>query len=229
MATTSRTNRSYYHDRIEMTVPGLHKTVFTSFRRHVPVGANVLDLGSGAGAWCMRLVNGGYRVVATGLHERLAPFPFRRIDLNGCFSSEFDSRFDAVTCLEVIEHVENPRHLVREAHKLLRPGGVLVLSTPNASGLYSRVRFFFTGQHAQFTDEQYVGSGHISPVTHWQLSQIMAESHFCLREVTYYDSRFLPPRRIQDVAKLFAWIACRPFMRGPVGGQIMIAFGQAAQ
>ena len=45
-----------------------------------------------------------------------------------------DATFDLVTCCEVIEHLtENPVHALAEIHRVLRPGGWLVLSTPNAA------------------------------------------------------------------------------------------------
>lgn len=50
------------------------------------------------------------------------PFPFE------------DARFDLVTWCEVIEHLtENPVHTLAEIHRVLKPGGYLVVSTPNAS------------------------------------------------------------------------------------------------
>jgi methionine biosynthesis protein MetW len=42
-----------------------------------------------------------------------------------------DETFDAVLCLEVIEHVLDPPALVREIHRVLRPAGRIYLSTPN--------------------------------------------------------------------------------------------------
>ncbi|HUP70997.1 MAG TPA: methyltransferase domain-containing protein [Acidimicrobiales bacterium] len=42
-----------------------------------------------------------------------------------------DSCVDAVTCFEAIEHVENPRAVVEEIVRVLRPGGLLLVSTPN--------------------------------------------------------------------------------------------------
>jgi SAM-dependent methyltransferase len=45
-----------------------------------------------------------------------------------------DATFDLVTCCEVIEHLtQNPVHALAEIHRVLRPGGWLVLSTPNAA------------------------------------------------------------------------------------------------
>lgn len=41
-----------------------------------------------------------------------------------------DAQCDAVTCFEVLEHVPEPARLLAEAHRILRPGGVLLLSTP---------------------------------------------------------------------------------------------------
>lgn len=64
-----------------------------------------------------------------------------RYDFTGrCFDIENDrfpypdNTFDLVTWVEVIEHLtKNPVHALAEIHRVLKPGGVLVLSTPNAS------------------------------------------------------------------------------------------------
>jgi SAM-dependent methyltransferase len=54
-------------------------------------------------------------------------------------SMEFlDGAFDVVTMWEVIEHLPDPRTTLAEARRLLRPGGRLVLSTPDAGSLAAR-------------------------------------------------------------------------------------------
>ncbi|MBE0608368.1 MAG: methyltransferase domain-containing protein, partial [Dehalococcoidia bacterium] len=65
-----------------------------------------------------------------------------------CFNAEQDTfpypdnTFDVVTWCEVIEHLtENPVHTLAEIHRVLKPGGALVLSTPNASRADSIVNF----------------------------------------------------------------------------------------
>ncbi len=65
-----------------------------------------------------------------------------------CFDAEKDrfpypdNSFDLVTWCEVIEHLtENPVHALAEIHRVLKPGGALVLSTPNASRADSIANF----------------------------------------------------------------------------------------
>ncbi len=52
-----------------------------------------------------------------------------------------DNQFDVVLCCEILEHLAfNPTHLLRESHRILKPGGYLVLSTPNAVRLENLLR-----------------------------------------------------------------------------------------
>ena len=62
-----------------------------------------------------------------------APLPWR----NGTF--------DAVFSTEGIEHLENQFAFLRELHRVLKPGGTLLLTTPNITALRSRTRFFASG------------------------------------------------------------------------------------
>ncbi len=43
--------------------------------------------------------------------------------------------FDGILFLETIEHVENPAEFLKEFHRILRPNGILIISTPNATAL----------------------------------------------------------------------------------------------
>lgn len=215
---------STYEGLTERAAAGLHAFALGLFKKHVPPNSKVLDLGSGEAAWAMRLHNGLYKVTACDVEpppNRASPFPYINADLNANFSDDFaGGEYDAISFIEVIEHLENPRHSFRQIKALLKDGGLVLVSTPNASGLYSRVRFFFTGQMAMFTDAAYsVGPGHITPLTAWQLEKIFMENGFTVVERAFHDARFFPPRSLGNLTKVIAWTVFRPFMFGTVGGQ----------
>lgn len=54
--------------------------------------------------------------------------------------------FDALVSLEGIEHFEDQTGFLRECSRVLRPGGIMVLTTPNVMHLSSRVSALWTGQ-----------------------------------------------------------------------------------
>jgi SAM-dependent methyltransferase len=101
-------------------------------------GALAVDLGSGGGEWADAAVSRYDRVVGIDvsldrLERRTHPkgsWEFVQADLNNGIPLP-DACADGVHADQVIEHVANPLQFVLEAHRVLRPGGVLVLATPN--------------------------------------------------------------------------------------------------
>jgi 2-polyprenyl-3-methyl-5-hydroxy-6-metoxy-1,4-benzoquinol methylase len=119
----SKHRRGSYSGLPEKASKGLHAAAFELFRKHVRSGAKVLDLGSGAGAWAKRLHDRGHSVTACDLE---APtdrfdFPWQAVDLNRNFGEmRGKAQFGAVSLVEVIEHLENPRHVFRQIKSLLK-------------------------------------------------------------------------------------------------------------
>src|ERR1039457_5050830 len=58
-----------------------------------------------------------------------------------------DASFQVVILSEVLEHLEWHGTVIREAGRVLKPGGHLLFTTPNIFRLHSRLQFFFTGKH----------------------------------------------------------------------------------
>lgn len=67
------------------------------------------------------------------------------VDLNQGALPYPDTHFDLVTFTEVAEHLENYRAIVREIYRILKPGGVVIITTPNVLNMKSRMRFLTTG------------------------------------------------------------------------------------
>jgi len=63
---------------------------------------------------------------------------------------EPDGSFDAVMCIEVLEHLPDPVRALHELARLLRPGGVLVLTAPFCSLTHFSPYFYYTGYSRNF-------------------------------------------------------------------------------
>jgi len=88
-----------------------------------------------------------------------------------------DEEFDAIICCEGIEHIFSPFELFTEFSRILKKGGILIITTPNIQNLYTRWQFLFAGYLFQFdpfnqiplSDNLVGDKGHISPVSYGQL------------------------------------------------------------
>jgi SAM-dependent methyltransferase len=96
----------------------------------------------------MMLASLGFAVVATD-YGSPPPMPSGIERVGGVDLNEFlpfkSGQFDAVNLVEVIEHIEHQAQLIRELRRVLKPGGQVLISTPNVLNVFSRVRFLFTG------------------------------------------------------------------------------------
>lgn len=101
-----------------------------------------------------------------------------------------DGAFDGVFCIEGIEHLENPHHMLREFHRILKPGGFLVVSTPNIMALRSRWKFLFSGRFSKFSDFlrtpepiSHLVRGHLNPVGLPELEHALVRAGYQFRAV----------------------------------------------
>ena len=100
----------------------------------LPAGARVLDVGCGTGFHVARLRERGFDVVGVEPGEELrsrarANNPGARIEDGDMENLDFpDASFDGVLAIEVIRHVPHPELAVAEAARVLRPGGVAIIT-----------------------------------------------------------------------------------------------------
>ena len=100
-------------------------------KRLTPDGMNqhALDLGARHGAQTQWLREQGYEVTSVDVEPKFIGCDF--LDANAVLPYA-DATFDFVWCSEVIEHLENPVFSLAELMRVTKPGGRLVLTTPNS-------------------------------------------------------------------------------------------------
>lgn len=146
----------------------------------------VLDLGCGNGAFCEVLNKEGYDVVGVdpGV-EGIRIAREKRPSLNIQSASTYDDLtalgvFDAVISMEVVEHLFEPRLLPRAAASVLKPGGILIVTTPY-HGYLKNLTLALIGKMDAHYSPLWDG-GHIKFWSRRTLQTLLEEEGFSVQE-----------------------------------------------
>jgi SAM-dependent methyltransferase len=190
-----------------LSTPTIHRAILRAIENAAPGGltGDYLDVGSGAGELIKLIaVRYGVRPFACDYTERLMRLPSQEVtivDLNSNPLPYEDNRFALITCAETIEHLEHYRETIREMYRVLKPGGLAVISTPNILNLRSRLHYLTFGFPNLFgplavgTRDLHSPRGHINPVGWFYLAHALLEAGFAdLRlSVDHYQRRSMIP------------------------------------
>ena len=106
---------------------------------HLPSRVKILDMGCGAGFSTHAMARQGHEVVGVDLSEESLEVA-RKMDATGQIHYIMadvakvplpERSFDAVSAMDLLEHVENPEAVIQEASRLLKPGGLFFFHTFN--------------------------------------------------------------------------------------------------
>ncbi len=100
-----------------------------------------------------------------------------------------DGAFDIIISVEGIEHIDTQEYFIQELRRVLKPGGRLILSTPNILSIRSRLSYALTGQgilktfideytSVQNRDGNRIYHGHVFLISYFQLHYLLHNSGF---------------------------------------------------
>jgi 2-polyprenyl-3-methyl-5-hydroxy-6-metoxy-1,4-benzoquinol methylase len=142
----------------------------------------VLDAGCGNGSLAARVAALGFDVTgfdtsSSGIDQARQAFPDVRFELvSGYEDLRRLGQFDACMCVEVIEHLYDPRLFTRRIFEVLRPGGWLIVSTPY-HGYVKNLALAVTGMMDRHYTALWDG-GHIKFWSRATLTQLLVECGF---------------------------------------------------
>ena len=183
-----------------LAVDDLYPAVLKQFDtlRGKAEGLRVLDVPAGQGAFAKELLAHGCGAIECldinadpfvlrdervrfVQHDVIRPLPFP------------DAHFDHVFSVEGIEHFENPWTFVRELCRVLKPGGWLLLTTPNTFSVDARLKYLLSGYFPRFRPlmkephkvmDQAVDDAHIAPIYFWQLNYFLLQGDVKIENVS---------------------------------------------
>jgi SAM-dependent methyltransferase len=192
-----RRGMGHYRGRPIYAVGQLHRLVMARIEAlGLPRDVKCLDLGGGSGAFSLRLHDHGFAVDLVDIDPPdLSQWGIRchQADLNsGDFARGIPGRsYGLITCLEVIEHLENPFSFFRNCAELLARDGTLIVSSPNLESWMARLMFLATGQLPWFGEKGYRENQHTIPHFSWQLPIVARMAGLELVEIQTTDNKFM--------------------------------------
>jgi 2-polyprenyl-3-methyl-5-hydroxy-6-metoxy-1,4-benzoquinol methylase len=192
---------SGYVDYFSQCNSGLVHTHFEILRRATGFGPGTrfLDVGSGPGNLMEHANQHGWKSSGVELSSWAADLGKKRgLDIfEGTLEqAKFaDSTFDLVTMFDVIEHLPDPHAVIREVHRVLKPGGWFIGETPNIEGFF------------------------VQHLYHEQSEMVKPRAHICMYGPATVKRLFLSEHFADVKVKTFPY--CRKFTPGYIKSLIV--------
>ena len=152
------------------------------FVDQLPANSSLLDLGSSDGGTLnhIRELRPDLRLASSDIAGSPADYPagtdFKRANFDTDKLPWPDATFDGVTCMHVVEHLRDPARIIREAARVLKPGGHLYIETPHPRSVDLESARGAGTEHV--TVNFYDDKTHLRPVPHAELESAFADAGF---------------------------------------------------
>jgi len=175
------------------------------FLTHLPKNGKILEAGCGTGRIVVALRAHGYDCVGVEfsesvINEAKAIFPDLPVHVGSIFDLDFpDNYFAGYISLGVVEHYrEGPERALKEAYRVIKPGGVLLISVPYFSPLrqkcYRQGKYNISSGRSSSQFYQYA-------FTKAEFANFVRRAGFRINRICYYDA----VKGIRDEVARFKW------------------------
>ncbi len=160
--------------------------VIRAVEREVSPGATVLEIGCSQANASLLLAEAGYRTIGLDLRPQALEYARSKCERGqfSCVTASVEALpfatecFDAVILGELLEHCADPPVIVRECARSVKPGGIVVVTTPNGAYFGNRVPRYHPGDAAavELAERQFgpAGEDHLFAFTLASLRQVLA-------------------------------------------------------
>lgn len=192
-----------------------------SYAARLPSGTRILDVGAGMGQYRTLFAHCDYKAHDFGQEPQTighyTPLDYESDILAIPVS---DASFDAILCTEVIEHVPEPIKAIQEMTRILRPGGIILLSAPLGCLLHQEPYIYYGG-YTPYWYRRFLGQAGCDVIA------IESNQGFfsLFADYSLWFSNLIHPRQTRQLALFprlllaFVWLGSRPLSRflGPLG------------
>lgn len=170
-----------------------------------PRRGRLLDVAAGSGIAAEALDRQGWEVSALDISEELV----EQIAARGAIEARVhdlsegplpfpDATFEAVFAGEIIEHLVDTAGFVEELSRVLKPGGVAIVTTPNLASFENRLRLLL-GRYPIWVEYELSDQGHVRSYTVPTLRAQLRRHGFEVEEIVGNWVPFIPQRFVHDV------------------------------
>jgi SAM-dependent methyltransferase len=202
----------------------VHRFVVDYACRHLRPSSAVLDIAAGHGALVKQLQDQGFNVSATSWNDKCrAICTVYRVDLDKPFgpADVGNTRYPLVTCVEIIEHLENAAAFLRHVARLVADDGRVILSTPNVESAAARLQWLFHGRPLTFSGNEIRHNRHIWLPWREGLEHLIENAGLRIEEQQFL-GRFSTGRDLRGIAKRATYAAMQRLLRGDLSGTARI-------
>ena len=179
-----------YHNQLDI--------YFDVVKRYASGRAAILDVGCAQATLAMLLAESGHRVCAVDLRSSFLDYASRRYTkgdirflVGSALDLQLDESFDIIFANQIIEHLVYPERLIGNLKRMLKPGGLLVITTPNWYYLINNLPAFTElgdpsqHEHRQFTADS---DGHFFAYKAEELTHFMRMNGLEDIQISFFES-----------------------------------------